>query len=61
MLAGSKQKCRVEKYANQQLQKAKSELAGNCEVKRHVLAAIQRATIPGSTKTDKVRFDTLYS
>ena len=41
--------------------KAKSELAGNCEVKRHVLAAIQRAAIPGSTKIDKARFDTLCS
>ena len=28
----------------------KSEPAGNCEVKRHVLEAIQRAAIPGSTK-----------
>ena len=27
--------------------KQKRELAGNCEVKHHVLAVIQRAMIPG--------------
>ena len=56
MLAASRQKRRGEKHADEQLRKNK--LAGNYEVKHHVLAAMQRAAIPGLTKADKTRFDT---